>query len=374
MKHTMINAIRNTLKLGVAGGVIFGIGFAFVTQDPATTEVGPAPAKADIADFASTPLTKSAKFTEAMVGLGLKPRIYDYNGNTMFFAVGQSEKRPKELMYDIQERLVAHGVNKENRTDLKPGMANAMELDWRGLRDTPGAESMEKTLADPHFKSIAAHGEVLIDGDVVPTLVTENRIEMVGYDKNREGSSEDMEALFAGDESSRKVANLMGGYKYIDAQWVGHGTEVSAVWSSEDFSADRMQGMGNDQSPPDPDVPVCMGCSRDFRMQTKDGGDEFSSNMYNTSLGVDATFNYYRSQMEQRGWYEPGAQGMLSRLAEYMPELQAINETGRVLHLERGDDEAMQITILPDGSGSKVVATHEAADAQMAHPNKGRAK
>jgi hypothetical protein len=366
----LIYTAKNALKLGVAGGVIFGIGFMFVTQDPNTTEVGPAPAKADIADFLGQSTTRSKEFTKAMVGLGLEPRVYDYNGNVMYFAVGSTKLRPKEVMYEIQDHLVQQGINKANHADLKPGMQSAKEVNWRALSDLPGKEAFDKTLETPQFKSIAAHGDVLLDGEVVPTSVTENRIEMVGYEKNREGK--DIGELLEGDQSNRKVANLMGGYRYIDATWVGDETEVSAVWSAEDFSADRMEGKGNDQSPPDPDVPVCMGCSRDFRMQTIDNGDAFSSNMYNTSLGVDATFEYYRTQMESRGWYEPGANGMLSRLAEYMPELQAINQRGRILHLERGDDEAMQITIMPDESGTTVMTSYEARDAQLAHPEKGR--
>jgi hypothetical protein len=252
---------------------------------------------------------------------------------------------------------------------MKPSTELVQEINWGSLTSLPGREAFEKTIGTPQFKTISENGGALLDGEVIPTAVSENRIEMVGYEKNREGK--DVGELLAGDDSKRKVANLMGGYRYIDATWMGDETEVSAVWSAEDFSADRMEGKGNDQSPPDPDVPVCMGCSRDFRMQTIDNGDAFSSNMYNTSLGVDQTFEYYRAQMESRGWYEPGANGMLSRLANYMPELQAINQRGRILHLERGDDEAMQITIMPDEAGTTVMTSHEARDAQLAHPEKG---
>lgn len=368
MKNTVINVAKTTLKLGVAGGVIFGIGFAFMTQDPATTEVGPAPAKADIADFVGLKKTKSAQFTQAMVSMGLQPRIYDYNGNTMFFAVGSSELRPKDVMYQIQEHLVDEGINTKNHSDLKPVMASAKEVDWEGIGDLGGKEALPKMVESPHVKSMAAYGDTLLAGEVVPSEVTEDHVKMIGYDKNREG---DVTQLFENDKSDRKIANLMGGYKYIDAQWMGDETEVSAVWSADDFSADRMEGIGNDQSPPDPDMPVCMGCSRDFRMQTIDGKDEFSSNMFNTSLGIDETYNYYRARMEERGWYEPGTQGMLSRLAEVMPELQAVHSKGRILHLERGKDEAMQISIMPDGTGTTVMATHEGADAQIAHPDKG---
>ncbi len=360
MNNPFLSTAKSVLKLGVAGGVIFGIGFAIMTQDPNADEVGPTKAKADITDFMGAPASKSAQFTEAMVALGMKPRMYDYNGNVMFFAVGSSEKRPKQLMNDIQDHLVAYGVNKENRSGLAPMKQVAEKIDWEQLveAEAPGD--------DPRIKSILAESDAMWDGDVVPTAVSENRIEMTGFDRNRPGEGPE---VFEGDKSKRKVANLMGGYKYIDAVWGGHTTEVSAVWSAEDFSADRMEGKGNDQSPPDPDVPVCMGCNRDFRVQTIDGQDSFSANMFNTNLDVNSTFDYYKQRMEDRGWYEPGAQGMMTRLGQYMPELQALNEKGRVLHLQRGDGEAMQITIMqePDNS-TTVVSQHEAEDAQLAHP------
>lgn len=362
MKASLIDAAKGAIKLGVAGGVIFGIGFAFVTQDPSVNEVGPAPAEADISDFIGAPASKSAQFTEAMVALGLTPRVYDYNGNVMYFAVGGSEEKPRQLMHKIQDHLVEYGINKKNHSDMKPMKQVAQGIAWNNVG----------TLDDinkPEFAPLLEQADVMInDGDVVPTEVTDNRIEMVGYVKNREGK--DVGELLEGDESDRKVANLMGGYKYIDLMWDGRTTEMSAVWSAEDFSADRMDGIGFDQSPPDPDVPVCMGCDRDYRMQTIDGKDAFSQNMYSTDLQVGPAYNYYRAEMQKRGWYEPGTQTMLSRMAEYLPDLQNVYEQGRVLHFER-DGQAMQITVMPDDAGiTNVITTHESRNAQLAHPEK----
>ena len=263
-------------------------------------------------------------------------------------------------MYDIQEHLVDYGINKENHA-LKGSMAEASEkMDWQNL-------AALNDVSNPEFKPLIDQAEKLIQqGDVVPTRVSEERVEMVGYVSARD--TEDITKLFDGDHSERKVANLMGGYRYIDAMWDGKSTEVSAVWSAEDFSADRMDGIGNDQSPADPAVPICMGCSRDFRVQTIDGKDPFASNMFTTGMAVDETYEYYRARMQERGWYEPGAQGFLSRMLPHLPDLQRVYDMGRVMSFERGN-EAMQITVMPDEmGGTTVITTHEAQDAQIAHP------
>lgn len=360
MTTKLMNTFKNLCKLGVAGGVIFGVGFLMVTQDPESTEVGPAPAKADISDFMGAPASKSAQFTEAMVAMGLKPRVYDYNGNVMYFAVGDSEQRPRELMHTIQDHLVNYGVNEKNHSDMMPLRDAGRATNWQ-----PESETEQSMLQK--LKPLADKGAIMIkDGEVVPTNVTDARIEMIGYDKNK--APADLEKMFEGDESNRPVANLMGGYKYIDAFWdeSKQRSEVSAVWSGDDFLASRMEGEGPNQSPPDPDVPSCMGCNRDFRMQTIDNQDSFSANMYATNLGVDQTYSYYRNAMERRGWKEGRAQNFLNNLAEFMPELRAIQDNGRILNLERDNGETMQIAIMPDTKqGTRIISTQEANGAQM---------
>lgn len=360
MKSTVFSAIKNLTKLGVAGGVIFGIGFALVAQDPTSTEVGPAPAKADISDFMGAPASRSAQFTEAMVAMGMAPRMYDFNGNVMFFAVGATEKgvRPRQALREIQAHLVDQGVNKSNHADMVPLRQAAGVIDWE-------AASKGKGGTDARFKPLVDKAGLLLDGEVVPTEVTDDYVEMVGYEKNR--SVDDLSKLFEGDESNKKVGNLMGGYRYIDAFYdeAHDRTEISAVWSSEDFSSGRMDGTADDQSPPDPDVPACMGCERDYRMQTIDKGDAFSGNMYRTNVGVQQTYDFYRNSMAKRGWRESKSQLALNKLAQYMPELREIREKGRVLSLER-DGESMQLTILKeeDMPRTHVFTTHESEGAQ----------
>lgn len=363
MKQTIIHTTKNLAKVGAAGGVIFAIGFAFVTQDPKVEEVGPAKAQADIQDFIGAPASKSAKFTEAMVGLGLTPRTYDFNGNVMYFAVGTSHKgvKPMEMMDKIQEHLVDYGVNKKNHSDMVPMQQQARKINW-----DEASQSDEKMHAA--FEPLAKAADPLLDdGDIVPVHVSEHYVEMVGVDTNRDLKDP---AALAEDESNRKVRNLMGGYKYIDATWDGDRTEITAVWTAEDFSAERHEGEGLGQSPPDPDVPTCMGCVRDYRMQTIDKSDAFQANMFATNVDVEQTYQFYKRAMVDRGWYETGAQPMMDRLAEYMPELREVQHQGRILNLER-DGQAMQLAIIPDAeAGTRVLTLHETSGAQLAHPEK----
>lgn len=360
MKPQHVNTIKSFAKLAGAGAVVFGVGFAMIVQDPKVEEVGPPTVSADITDFASAPSSNSAKFTEAMAALGMRPRVYDYNGNVMYFAVGQSDQRPAQLVNTIQNQLVSYGVNQKNNTDARP--ISAAMNDPRLRTEDSSPENVEATL-QPYA---AMAEEILGSGDVYPTHISADRFEMVGYDSSARNVDE-LTAAFAEDHSDTKVRNLIGGYKYIDGFWdeKTQQTEVTAVWSGDEFLAARMDGEGMGQSPPDPNIPSCMGCERNYRMQTIDKQDSFSTNMFVTNVNVDNTYDFYVDAMRARGWQAGTAQTFMDRIANHMPELREVQERGRVLSLER-NGETMQIAVIPDPfEGARVISTHEAEGAQM---------
>lgn len=362
MKNTRLNTLFSLGKLAGAGAVIAGIGFAFMTQDPTSTEVGPSKAEADIADFAAVSLTQSQEFTKAVVGMGMKPRAFDYNGNTLFFASGSYDMKPMEFMEKSQDHFVKAGINKKDHGDTVPLREQARRINWDGTNG-----SLQREMAA--WGQLVPTAEAMVEGDVVPTDVTPDRIEMVGYKLNTDGKAL-LDAIDAEDKSGKSVRNLMGGYRYMDAHWEpGTGrSAVTAVWTGEDFAAERMEGQGA-QSPPDPNVPACVGCIRNHRVQSLDKNEPYQSNMYTTTaLNVSETYDFYRTAMTNRGWAEGGVQPTMNRLGEVMPEVAALNDRGRILTLERGN-EALQVAIFPGETGAQVVTLHETAGAQNELPD-----
>lgn len=356
MKNPRTMILHSILKLGLAGGVIAAIALVIMTQDPTSAHVGPADATADITGLDFAPKTKSGKFTEAMVGLGMQPRVYDYNGNVMFFAVGQSKPgaTPRDILRDVQQHLVDEGINEKNHADSTPLMATMRSVDWQRFKSDRDVEN--GPLAALNEKS----EQLMLRGDVVPTIVTDDYVEMVGIDHDANLDFSDLNT----EMPQQRLSQMMGGYKFIDATWdeATQRTEVTAVWPADGFDGERMAGRGQ-QSPPDPEVPACIGCTRDHRMQTLDDGDKFSSNMFHTNLDVQSTYDYYRQVMTQRGWQESGAQPMLNRMEPHFPMLADLQQEGRLLNFVR-DGETMQLTVLREDDGTRVVSAHDAEGAQ----------
>ena len=359
MNTTTFKALTSVAKLGLAGGVIFGIAGLILTQNPETATVGPRPAKADIGDFLSGHGSESAKFTEAMVALGLEPRVYDYNGNVMYFASGYApNKRPTEILRTVQEHLVEYGVNAENHSDVVPMQRAAKSVDW-GTVET----------WDDEIEQLGPASSAVLNGDVVPTQVSENQIQMVGmeFDQNFDEATE----LYRdenGEIRPAKIKHMMAGYKYVDAAWEPQmkRSTITAVWSGENFKAGRMDGTSDDQSAPDPAVPSCMGCDRDFRFQSLNTNEPFQSNMWTSNLQVQRTYDFYKGTMEARGWTETGAQPYLDRIGEIIPQVDQMG--GKLLNLEKGD-ESIQLAIVADpAGGTNVITLHQTDGAQLVQP------
>lgn len=371
MNKIMTDTLVATAKLALAGGVVFGIGFAFVTLDPAAPEKGTAEAEADIADFTLIPTTETQKFTAAMANLGLRPRRYDYNGNVLYFSSGYSKESPRELLHVVQEELVRTGVNEKNHAELKPTQQGLEDVRrFFALDNAKELQTDER--ADALWSQIVPSSEALLTGDVVPTKVSDNHLRMIGFDMNKQFESP--KDLVGSEEMKRKrpVQGLMGGYKYFEAHWedTSRTSAITAVWSDEDFDPQRMEGPGD--SPPDPNVPPCIGCERDFRVQSLEPDEPFQANMFTTKSTVSETYEFYRSTMEQRGWRESGVQPRMQTLERFLPELREVNRLGRVLSLEK-DGESLQLAILPDGvQRVNVLTNHEEGDAQTTEPHPDR--
>lgn len=350
---------KNFAKLGFAGATIAAIGFAFVTLTP--TEDGlTADASADISDFTALAVGGDRQFADAIRAMGLKPRPFDMNGNTMYFASGNYRMAPLDVMRQTQALFVETGVNEKNHSDLIPVRQKSATINWDSIGD-----DVDKSVSA--WETLMPAASATYSGDVVPTQVSHDYVEMVGMDLLGSSDQEMWERVHA---AGGDPMNMIKGYRFMDihAEKGGERSAVTAVWSdNEDFQAQRFVGRG-DQSPPDPNVPACLGCSRDFRVQSLAKDEPFQSNMFSVRGGnVQGTYEYYRDSLQQQGWKETGVQPYLNRLGQELDEVADLNDQGRVLNFERGD-ESMQFAVIDAAGSVQVISMHEKTGAQNELP------
>lgn len=342
----MNTILKNTLKITAAGSVVFAIGFATLTQNP-QEPTAVKEAEADISFFNGKDGTE---FTRAMASLGLKPRPYDFNGNVMYFASGYADgKTPADVMHIVQDELVNYGVNKRNYSDVTPMQAHLRSVDWR--QDKNGES----------FEPIQDISKAYISGEVVPIEKSSGYIAMAGVNpqKSYEKVLEDYKK-----HKELGLNEQLGGYRFIDATHEPNleRTMITAVWSDDEFSSNKFENKSFIKPPPDPNIPACIGCDRDFRMKSLASNEPYTANKFTTNADLDTTYNFYRQAMINRGWNESGFQDKMNKLAQHLPEARI---QGRFLNLEKGD-QAMNIIMLPAEDGKvNVYATEEGRGAQQ---------
>lgn len=104
-------AVWAFVKVAVAGASIWLIAGAFLSLNPKGQVKD---AEADVWQFDMFRQSPNKRFARALEKLGHEPpRVYDNNGNTVFFATRTTRKRPDELVLEYQQAFVNEGVNRE---------------------------------------------------------------------------------------------------------------------------------------------------------------------------------------------------------------------------------------------------------------------
>jgi len=337
-------------KFGLAGAAIFGIAMLILTQD-ASDEASPGEVKSAEADIVDAAFKDGSEFTRAMLSLGFKPRAYDLNGNVMYFASGYvDQKHPIDVMNTVQSEMVNYGVNSRNWLDSAP------------LDKTVGAPQVaEKYKKDPAvLDRYEAQSAAMLRGELVP-LRNEKDYISVGSVMNDRGLDETM-ADYAEAGKEKPMRDHLGGYRFIDATHEPglDRTMMTAVWTRDEFAPARMENRAFKPQPADPNVPACVGCERNFRMQSLNQDEHFNHNMWTTkNRSLNKTYSFYKQAMASRGWKESGVQSKLDRLAQYLPEVQQI--PGRTMNFEK-DGKQMTITLVPSTEGGTAVFSSEESE------------
>lgn len=334
--------IVSSVKVLVAATTVAAIGFSIVSQDVAEPLKTPE-AQADIVWGQAG--DDGHNFTRAVASLGLEPRPYDFNGNVMYFAAGKFDRTPAQMEDMIQRALVEQGVNKQRHDEVMQGMLAPAKYQTKEDAAKMGA------LAQPAAESI-------VDGEVVPVFRSREYVAFAGNKFN--GGSDKMIDRFQTGEITSKgdIDAYIDGYQFIDATFDAASgmTDVTAVWSGEGYDAKKMDNTAFKQQEADPNVPACIGCKRDFRMQSLAKDEPVRANKWHTMGNPRVSYDFYKQSMLARGWRETGAQAKIDKIAEVIPEVRELG--GYMLNLEK-DDKTMQIVMLDDGMGGTQIISHE---------------
>jgi hypothetical protein len=342
-----MKVLKTVGKLGLTGAIIVGIGFFAFTQDPDSSVGEVAPAEADIGWFDVG--SDGHEFTRAIAVAGMEPRPYDLNGNRMWFASGRTELKPNQVEDTMQDIFVEQGVNEDNHAGIKPMEQMALNAD--NFTTDRGKENLARAGGD--------NARLLMDGEVIPIQRKPGYVAMAGYDW-RMSDEEMIEQMESGkaDSSLFNPDYMMKGYKFLDATWEPESrmTSITSVWTDDKFDSKKMRNESFKEQEPDPNIPACMGCERDFRFQSLAKNEPYRANHWNTQMTPSDTYGFYQRAMASRGWKASNSQAMLDKVSAKLPTVGAIN--GRMLNLEK-DGKSMVIALLPNGEGGTEVMSTE---------------
>lgn len=330
------------LKLGFSGAVIFTIAAAFVivSDDGEVSE-----AKADLYDLHSADVYQHEDFQRVLEDSGLEPRPYDHNGNFVNFAVGDSDLTPEELLEYYQHKFKRAGINSKVYDEaMFSALARHQEADDDELLDAQDA---------------------LLRGEMVPLSITEDHVAMGGLlgsfepdddaeDFKEQLQSQDLSRFATTDELHDHLDNLskfhlpptlgheaydddIEGFRYLEAHREPgtSNTTVTSTWSDGEFDADKVTdpdatGVGTD------DIPACIGCERDNRLQALGDDEPYVLNQFRTTSTPGEVTSFYERALTQRDWSPTEAEKGLRELTPQIPELQQM--PGDMVSFERGEE------------------------------------
>lgn len=349
-----------TLKLGFSGAVIAAIAALFLvfSEDGEVSE-----AQADLYDMQPASIHQHGDFEQVIKDSGLEPRPYDYNGNFVNFAVGDSKATPAELHQYYQQKFERAGINSRVYEEPMFGLMTT------GHVDNPG--------------ELKAVTDGFLQGEMVPLSVSEEHVVMAGllssvdpederfsdfkeklknHDPTQFDSPEQLASRIE-DLSQRYLPNSsdiggdvyedsIDGFRYLEAHREPgqQHTNVISSWSDGDFDAHKISDPSTAGVGTDPEVPACIGCERDNRLQALDDDEPYVLNQFRTATSTpDDIAQFYERTMTQRNWDLVETDEGLSELEAHIPELQQM--PGNMINFQRGEENLT--VFVPDGTSEQ---------------------
>ncbi len=362
-----------TLKLGFSGALIFAIAAVFlvVSDDGEISE-----AQADLYDLQPLSIHKHGDFERVIKDSGLEPRPYDFNGNHVNFAVGESGLTPEQLLEHYQTRFERAGINSRVYEESMFGLMGS---------DKPDATD-----------ELAETTSGFLSGEMVPLSITEDHVAMAGllnavdpdspeFDEFREQLESQSNEIHDPAQLAQYIHNLserhlppssqiggeiyedsIDGFRYLEAHREPGSsyTTVVSSWSDGDFDANKISDPDAHGVGADAEVPACIGCQRDNRLEALSDDEPFVLNQFRSPFSTpDEITSFYDRAMTNRQWERVDVDQGLSDLVPHIPELQQM--PGEMANFRRGDEH---LTVFipdrhgPDGELNVVTMREEATD------------
>lgn len=293
MSDTTNKRIRTVGKILGTFGIVAGMALGFSWYGQGGDFFGDA--GADIVTSSFAPKTKQAKFVDSLQEYGFsQPRMYDYDGNTVFFSTKTTRKSPSIAAREMQEIFHKNGVNDR--------VYNGIPQFYLDPEDKDDPEAFEKAMGGY---------EHLMSGQMVPVKWERNSVAMGGLEM--EGNPDSLEVL----EAFTKGRNILEGVKrvrYVDAfrSEPTEKTSMTATWSDGDLDFDKFAS----NSRPDRTVPACPGCDRIRRFGGSGEESPYVENVFATNHPPEKMRKFYREALKARGWELSEASALLSVMEE----------------------------------------------------------
>lgn len=362
---TARNLVIVALKLGFSGAVIVAIAaiFLVVSDDGDVSE-----AQADLYDLHSADVYAHGDFERVLEDSGLEPRPYDLNGNFVNFAVGESELTPAELMEYYQHKFERAGINSEVYDEaMFSAMASDDAFGNEDLRDAQDAfwqgEMVPLSVSDEHVAMAGLLGAVDPEDERYDNFKDQLQsadLSHVGDQRQLYSHLEELGDLHlppvigAGDVFEDDIE----GFRFLEAhREPGTATTtVTSTWSDGEFDARKMNDPDADGVGADGEVPACIGCQRDKRLQALNDDEPYVLNQFRTTSPPEQITSFYRQAMPRRDWTPTETDEALEALKPHVLELQQM--PGHMVNFERGDEFlTVFVADQPDAGGERGVVT-----------------
>lgn len=292
---TLVTIGWNGIKIAVCGAVICALAMGFVVLTP-DGEVESA--DADIFWTGSSLLqdSKQDRFVDLLDDQGFsEPRAYDWNGNVVYFAQGQSTDSPRQVAAQLQEAFLRQGIN-DNALPLPP------DPEALGDESADAAEKAYAVLAMQEFFS----------GGMMPVVDTGDQVAFTSVEVAAEGGNvETLDELLMLQQAlhERGYGNsaLFKNFRYVEAfrPQNSRKTQKIAIFGDENTNfMNFLPGAGGevDHRSKEDVVPACPGCDRVSRLSGLESEEAFEMASYNSPDTVGGVLDFYQRALLVRGW------------------------------------------------------------------------
>lgn len=343
--------LLNVAKIGLAGATITAVAAAILILSPSKEVVQVQESQADIALLDLAPESNTQRFAAALDKLGHEPlRVYNFNGNEVYFSSATSSKRPEELMRDYQDEFVRQGINERAYNAKDIPAAKLSKIDPDTADEAQG--KIWRNQMDVH--------EAMLSGQIVPLYVSDKGFVLNGAILDGAKDRDALTRIYkesAESQQSRPFASILKGYRNIEAEWneETRTTDVTAVWTDERYDARRLlakEDGGTDEGRAgDPLVPVCLGCEQVTSIAGSGVEEGYHQQVMTSNHSVSHVADFYTRTLPSRGWSEEPYSAMSRKIDQHqgrnrqdMNLLSFTHPSGRRLTLQLHYDHDQQKT------------------------------